>query len=645
MAKVTDGDNPMTEKGGDSLITIDVYDWQGKTSHADPYIQCPDVSDIVYDVPWESDGTDYTRYSVHLKNDKLAAVGDYRCLVQVVDNENQGQPNYMQLISYQICTVTVIQDQPPVAKAGFDSTEAYAGKQVSFSDAGSYDPDGGQIVKFEWDWNNDGVFEDTGANQTHSWDKPGTYTVQFRVTDDEGDMTTLDPPLSVVVKDEGWAQTWGYSNGYGVAVDLNSNIYVTGYFDNTVNFDPQGDDEHTSNGGDDAYLCKYDHNGNFQWAETWGGTGNDQGVGVAVDYTGNVYVTGNFSDTVNFDPQGDVEYTSNGSTDIFVSAFDTNGNYQWALAWGGSLEDQAYDIATDGNALIYVTGDFWSSVDFNPSGGGDVHTLAGYTDLFLTKLFNTGYYYWTKTLGTDTTNDGGYGVATDGYSDAYVCGAIGGSDILYKYKPDGTVIWSKTWGSGSNFCIGRDVAVDGFGTSYVTGMWEGNNVNFDPDGSDVFTTVGVSDCYLTSFDPNGVYQWTRTWGSTQNDFGFGVGYNNNGIIYVTGIYGGDIDLDPGSGTDLHTYGGSGTDTYLSEFDESGNYVLGRSWDTVHTWNVAAGWQQDKSAYVTGSFGGTVDFDPGSGVDNHTSLGGDSFLAEASVGWILSVTDAHRFSRD
>ena len=613
-------DNVMTDAGGITKIIIDVFDWQGKDSHTEPVLECPELFDGAVTAPWTQDGADWARYEKIIANDKLAPVGNYKLLVKVVDNDDQGSPDWLDLTAYQIHTVTVIQNVPPIALAGFDSTEAYAGHPVSFSDAGSYDPDGGGIDLFEWDWNNDGVYDDQAANQIHTWDTPGTYPVQFRVTDEEGSMDTLDSPLQVEVKDAGWAQTWEGGQGLGVAQDPDGNSYVAGYFSNTVDFDPgPGIDEHISNGSVDAFLCKYDPLGNFLWARTWGSTISDSCVAVTADYSGNAYVTGGFMGTVNFNPGGTDERTSNGGSDIFVSSFDTFGNYRWVDTWGGSAEDTVQDITCNGLDLIYVTGNFCFTVDFDPTGDVDEHTSSGNGDVFLTKLYETGYYYWTNTFG-GLENDSGYGVSCDGYSNAYVAGSLGSIAFLYKYKSDGSEMWSKTWG-GSPITFARDVAVDGFGTAYVTGSFQGYNINFDPGpGSDLHSSNGWADCYLSSYDPNGTYLWTKTWGGPENELAMSVSFNLFGIVYVAGSFEDTVDFDPGTGIDEHTVAGN-YDCFLSRFNESGDFQWARTWGAGgydRAMNVTAGIMTNKNAYVTGYFDGTVDFDPGDGVDEHTS---------------------------
>ena len=133
-----------------------------------------------------------------------------------------------------------------------------------------------------------------------------------------------------------WARTWGGSDidwSTGVAVDGSGNAYVTGQFMGTsVDFDPDPTavDPHSSNGHEDIFLSKFDSSGTCQWARTWGGSGTDEGRGVAVDGSGNVYVTGCFNGTsVDFNPDPIAEdlHSSNGYGDIFLSKFPPDGNW------------------------------------------------------------------------------------------------------------------------------------------------------------------------------------------------------------------------------------------------------------------------------------------------------------------------------
>ncbi len=192
-----------------------------------------------------------------------------------------------------------------------------------------------------------------------------------------------------------WARTWGGDErdfGIGLTVDVSGNTYTTGDFQGTVDFDPgPGVDEHSSLGGYDIFLCKFDSSGVFQWASTWGGFFDDRGYAVTIDGSGNAYITGYFYGIVDFDPGTGVdEHSSLGKNDIFLSKFDSNGEFQWAHTLGGYFNDAGIEVAIDGRGNAYVTGRFNGTVDFNPGPGVDEHTSNGNYDIFLSKFSTDG---------------------------------------------------------------------------------------------------------------------------------------------------------------------------------------------------------------------------------------------------------------
>ena len=192
----------LTDQGGSTKLTIDVYDWQGKDTHHDPVVECPELFDGQLTATWDSSGPGYARYEVTISNDKLADVGEFWYLLGVEANENNpsGTP-WLDLTAYQTQTLTVIETptQNPVAIAEADPNPQTAGLPVHFSAVDSYDPDGGDIQLYEWDWENNGSFDESGCETDFMWDIAGTYYVQLRVTDDESETDILDDPLEITI--------------------------------------------------------------------------------------------------------------------------------------------------------------------------------------------------------------------------------------------------------------------------------------------------------------------------------------------------------------------------------------------------------------------------------------------------------------
>ncbi|MEQ8625617.1 MAG: T9SS type A sorting domain-containing protein [Vicingaceae bacterium] len=182
----------------------------------------------------------------------------------------------------------------------------------------------------------------------------------------------------------------GSEGGYKVELDRNSNVYSTGSFEGTVDFDlGAGVRNLTSNGLSDIFIQKLDSAGNFVWAQSMGSSGEDRGLSITTDSSSNVYTTGYFEVTVNFntDPTGLRNLTSNGKADIFIQKLDKDGSFIWAESFGASEIDQGRSIYLDENENIFTTGIFERWVDFDPDTNG-TKTLAsnGFSDIFIMKL-------------------------------------------------------------------------------------------------------------------------------------------------------------------------------------------------------------------------------------------------------------------
>jgi len=174
-----------------------------------------------------------------------------------------------------------------------------------------------------------------------------------------------------------------------VLFEASGNVYTTGYFGGTVDFDPgAGVFNLISAGVQDIFVSKLDASGNFIFAKAMGGTGSDFGRSIAMDASGNIYTTGEFnSATADFDPGAGVfNLPSVGSYDAFVSKLDVSGNFLWAAAMGGTNGDGGYSLAVDALANVYTTGAFQLTVDFNPSAGVFNLTSAGSNDIFVHKM-------------------------------------------------------------------------------------------------------------------------------------------------------------------------------------------------------------------------------------------------------------------
>ncbi len=443
-----------------------------------------------------------------------------------------------------------------------------------------------------------------------------------------------------------WARNFGGTNkdyGYSVAVDASGNVYTTGYFEGTADFDPgSGTDNHSSNGSFDVFIQKMDANGNFLWAKTFGSTDRDQSYSIAVDANGNVYITGSFAGTVDFDPgSGTDNHTSNGALDIFVEKLDANGNFLWAKTFGGASynEDVGNSIAVDANGNVYVTGWFSDdTTDFDPGNGTDYHASNGGADIFVLKLDANGNFQWAKTFGSREW-DRGYGITVDNSANVYIVGSFlytvnfnqgagtdnhtssGGFDVfVQKLDTDGNYLWTKTFG-GTDDDNGKAIVVDASGNIFVTGDFSGT-VDFDPGtGTDNHSSSGEYDIFIQKLDANGNFLWAKTIGGSDWDFGADIAVDANSNVYTVGYYkSSSVDFDPGSSSDIHSSNG-GYDIFIQILDANGNFVWANTFG-AGAYDYGRGITVDPTAniYTTGYFKNTVDFDPGTGTDNLTSNG-------------------------
>jgi hypothetical protein len=172
----------------------------------------------------------------------------------------------------------------------------------------------------------------------------------------------------------------GDGSGTSIAIDPGTgDIYTTGYFERTADFDPnKGFVMLTSSGLRDIFISKLNSGGDFIWAKAMGGAGIDVGSSIVIDpsQNGGIYIVGNFHQTVDFDPGLDIfNLTSVGSFDLFISKLDGLGNFVWAKALGGIKGEVAGYLALDALGYIYVTGFFngpFGSTTLNNSGDYDI---------------------------------------------------------------------------------------------------------------------------------------------------------------------------------------------------------------------------------------------------------------------------------
>ena len=449
----------------------------------------------------------------------------------------------------------------------------------------------------------------------------------------------------------GWAKVIGgigADAGYRLASDENGNIYFTGQFQDTVDFDPgSGINSLTSQGGIDIFVSKFDSSGNNLWTKSMGGILDDYGYDIALDASGNIYLTGGFSGIVDFDAgTGTNNLSSSGERDIFVTKLDNSGNFVWAKSVGGTSTDFGNSIVLDGGGNVYISGFFNESVDFDPGAGVTNLVSAGSSDSFILKLSSNGNFVWAKRIG-GISSDSTSNLDLDQYGNLYVTGGFtdtvdfdpgvntsnltstGERDVfIAKLDGNGGFIWSKGIG-GTLSENAKDSALDGSGNIYVTGEFRGS-ADFDPGiGTNNLISTGLRDIFIGKFDNNGDLIWVKGFGGIDHEFIEGLVIDGNEDVYLTGEFGDTVDFDPGTGISNMTSAGW-KDIFVTKFEANGNFAWaksmgGASFETGHD----IGWDKNKGLIVLGElYNGSGDFDPGPGVTNLTSAGeNDIFITK------------------
>ena len=438
----------------------------------------------------------------------------------------------------------------------------------------------------------------------------------------------------------------GTEEGRSIARDGNNDIYVTGMFSATTDFDPSsGTTNLVSAGNTDIYVAKYSSAGAYQWAFKIGGSNLDGGYGIAVDGSSNVYVTGTFrGNNVDFDPgSGTANLSATGNQDIFVAKYNSSGVYQWAIKIGSSNADYGYAIAADASGNAYVTGYYQGTADFDPGSGTASLTNAGAQDGFIAKYNSSGAYQWAiKIAGSGI--DYGYGISLDGSGNVHVIGAFDGTvnfnpsgtanltsagmrDIFVgKYTSAGSYVWAIHVG-GTDNDYGYGITTDGSSNVFITG-YIAMTADMDPSGGTAnLASGGGADIFFAKYNSSGAYQFAFKVGSVGNDIANAIALDGAGNILVAGYFQGVVDFDPSSGTANLTNIGA-DDAFIAKYSPAGAYICAFRIGT-NSYDTGNGIVADaaNNILVIGSFSGLADFDPGASTLNLTASGVDAFIAK------------------
>jgi hypothetical protein len=410
----------------------------------------------------------------------------------------------------------------------------------------------------------------------------GNYDPKFRLTIDPGYSTYLGGS--------------GSDYGYGIAVDSSGNAYVVGHTTNSTNFPTQSPFQGTYGGGNyDAFVTRLNISGSaLEYSTYLGGSNWDEGFGIAVDSSGNAYVTGRTYST-NFPTQNPYQGThGGGGLDAFVTKLNSAGSaLSYSTYLGGSGDDGGFDIAVDSSGNAYVAGytfstNFPTQNPYQDSKGGDV-------DAFVTRLNISGSTLEYSTYLGGSSYDYGIGIAVDSLGNTYVTGKTystnfptqspyqdsngGGFDaFVTRLNISGSALSYSTYLGGSDYDYGFGIAVDSSGNTYVAGYTTSTNFPTQSPYQGTFGG-GYSDTFVTKLNISGsALEYSTYLGGNSDDGGSSIAVDSSGNAYVVG-HTASTNF-PTQSPYQGTFGGGSYDAFIASFFSDGSLPVELSLFTV-----------------------------------------------------------------
>jgi Ca2+-binding RTX toxin-like protein len=316
-----------------------------------------------------------------------------------------------------------------------------------------------------------------------------------------------------------------------IATDPQGNFYVAGITASDLAAPKQGNDT-------DAFVAKFDSNGNQLWIEQFGQNSIFQTFSIDVDAQGNSYLSG-----LDVRPSP----TDIATDDFWVSKFDTNGNQQWFVETASVDDafDESYGITVSDDGSVYATG--WTLGDLPRVDSPGSFQNEGLYDGHITKFDNNGERQWIRQFGT-SDYDWSWDVDTDSQGNVYATGwtlgdlagtgSAGSYDaFLIKYDSQGNQQWIEQFGSAGDD-EGFELFIDNNDNLFLTGYTQGNLGG---------QNAGSFDPWVARYDTSGNQVWIQQFGTTDFDQAYGITSDSSGSLYVTGVTQGSLgDTNAGS---------------------------------------------------------------------------------------------------
>ena len=439
---------------------------------------------------------------------------------------------------------------------------------------------------------------------------------------------------------------------HSVDLDAYGNTYICGYFDSQVTM---GSSTFSTSGSNDIFVAKLDPSGNYVWAHKAGGGNSDICHEIAVNDAGDVAITGYYYSSAQF---GSTWLSSNGSYDIWVAKLDTNGTWQWANGAGSSSQDYGYGVAIDNSGQVYLTGSYYNTISFGStqlsSYSYDEAFLAALSSggqwLWAQRMYGS-YYQQGYDIDVNDNNE----LAVTGRFSGWI--NIGGTQLSPNYQSSsyyrvftakfttaGNFLWAKWGGYESSYsAYGEGVTIDDSGNVGVTG-WFYYRMRFENTWLYAYQQNSNWDCFVTKYNSQGSVVWAQNAGGSSSDYCYAIDSNkSSGDFMITGMYQSTawfgnsyisnrgstdafVSKVPANGgwADIKSFGGTSSDYGHGIAMRNGTYAFAgyfhsNAWDDTNTFQMNSMSGADGFVIVFG-----IDSD-GDGIGDGT----DAFPSDAS----------------
>ncbi|MEM8487603.1 MAG: SBBP repeat-containing protein [Bacteroidota bacterium] len=350
-----------------------------------------------------------------------------------------------------------------------------------------------------------------------------------------------------------WMQTIGGvgdDRAFRIAIDTAGHVYLTGSFERVIRFE-DSNDQHTleSTGKEDAFLAKFDADGQILWSAKAGGERSDQGIGLTLSPDGKVYISGFFETSAVF---GNQTITSKGQLDAYIAQYNAAGTFNWVRTLGGERRDLASGIAADSKGRVYVTGVTRGPLPLLDTDPARVYGAPhGQDDLFLARYTPTGTLDKLTYMG-GRGFDAANALTVDTEDNVYIAGYFedeaalddftGSSTLMQgqsfdlfvsKFDSDGALAWANTAG-GDLWDNAYDIDVDPQGDVFITGLFR-KAADFTGNTENDLEGLGEANAFIARYRSNGVLAGLQRIDGAKSE-GAGIATDRGGNVFLTGIF-------------------------------------------------------------------------------------------------------------